>query len=310
MAEKTKIIFMGTADFAVPIVKKLNENSGFLVSGVITKADKPVGRKQEIVYSPVKKFALENNLPVFQPEKLKDANFLEQLKKIQPDLIIVCAYGKIIPKEILDLPKIACINVHPSLLPRYRGASPIQSAILNCEKITGTTIMLMDEGMDTGDILSQKEAQISDTDNFETMHDKLADLSADLLIETLEKYLNKEIVPQKQDDSKATLCKILEREDGQIDWSKTVEQIDCQIRAFTPWPGAFTFIKDKRIKILEHKKSNERINPGEIIIIGEKIIFGAKDGAIEVIKLQLEGKKAMTAGEFLRGNRKLIAEGL
>ena len=312
MEEKSKIklYFFGTPEFAAAALDSLIADSRFQILGVVTQPDKPVGRKQELKPSPIKIIAKKNNLKVIQPIKLKNnKEIFDLLNNGKPDLIIVSAYGKIIPKEILDIPKFGCINIHPSLLPKYRGPSPIQSAILNCDEKTGITIMLMDEGMDSGDLLAQKEINIDPKENFESLHDKLSLQSAKFLIETIIKYLNKEIIPQKQDNAKAVFCKLLEREDGKIDFSKSVKQIDCQIRAFTPWPGAFTQVSGKRLKITDFEALNDILGQaGDVVLKDNEIYFCCKDGALKILKLQLEGKKEMPAEEFLRGNRKFFED--
>jgi methionyl-tRNA formyltransferase len=304
--KQTKIIFMGTPDFSVPCLKSLINEAK--VIAVVTQPDKKVGRKQEIIPSPIKQFALKNSLEVFQPAKLKgNTEFINQLKKYEPDLIIVVAYGLLLPQEILSIPKFGVINVHASLLPKYRGASPIQTAILNGDKETGVTIMLLDDKMDHGALLAQKTITLTDNDNFTSLHDKLAQLGADLLIDTLPKYLNNELKPIPQDESKATYCQLIKKEDGKIDWNKPAEDIERQVRAFTPWPGAFTdwngkqvkFIKSKVIELQNHKE-------GEIFKINDGFAVACGQGALEIIELQLAGKKPMSAKEFLNGYNKII----
>jgi len=278
-----KIIFLGTPEFGAIILRGLIKN-GYKPFLVITAPDKPVGRKQVLTPPPVKKIAEKYNITVTQPEKIKEA--VTEIENLNPDLIICAAYGQIIPKEILEIPKYGCLNVHPSLLPKHRGASPIQTAILNGDKETGVTIILMNEKMDHGPILSSRELEFSIFNfQFSKLHNKLAELGVKLLLETIPKWINDEIKPKAQDESKATYTKILKKEDGKIDWSKSAEEIERQIRAFYPWPGTFTFIKHKgkilRVKILEASISKE-----------EKLI---------IKKLQPEGKKVMTFEEFKKG---------
>jgi methionyl-tRNA formyltransferase len=260
---------------------------------VISAPDKPVGRKQIITPPSVKLMAQKYNIAVEQPVKIKDLKL--EIGNLQPDIVVVAAYGQIIPKEILDIPKFGCLNVHPSLLPKYRGASPIQSAILSGDEKTGITIMLMDEKMDHGPIIAQQELEFSAQGGltsdwqFPKLHDELAKLGAKLLIDTIPKYISGKIKPKEQDHSKATFTKILKKEDGLISWSKKPEEIERQIRAFNPWPGTFTFIKkdDKliRVKILEVEISSNN----ELIIK----------------KVQPEGKKEMPYEDFLKGYPKL-----
>jgi methionyl-tRNA formyltransferase len=296
-----KIIFMGTPDFGAPVFLALIDKGNIVAA--VTQPDKKVGRKQEITQSPIKKIALENRIEVLQPTSIKNnADFIQSVKSLQPDLIVVVAYGFILPKEILEIPKFGVINIHASLLPKYRGASPIQTAILNGDKEAGVTIMLIDDKMDHGPLLSQKQITITNNDNFESLHDKLAQLGADLLLEILPKYLNKEINPVPQDESKATYCQLIKKEDGKIDWSKSAEELERQVRAFNPWPGAFTFWEGKQLKVIKSEviKSESR-EVGKVFKLDEGICVNCGKDALEIFELQLEGKKAMTAKEFLNG---------
>jgi len=277
-----KIIFFGTPRFGATILEGLIKNNYKPVL-VITAPDKPVGRKQILTSPPVKKIAEKYNITVTQPEKIKEAAI--EIKNLNPDLIICAAYGQIIPKEILEIPKHGCLNIHPSLLPKYRGASPIQTVILNGDKETGVTIILMDEKMDHGPIITQTKYKIPDDINHKELDSALAKQGVHLLVKTLPKWINSEIEAKAQDESKTTYTKILKKEDGKINWKKSVEEIERQIRAFCPWPGTFAFIKHKseilRVKILEAGISKEK-----------KLI---------IKKLQPEGKKVMTLEEFKKG---------
>ena len=301
---------MGTPDFSVPVLNFLINASS--VVSVVTRPDKKVGRKQKIIPSPIKNTALDHNIEVLQPEKIKsNDDFILKIKKLQPDLIVVVAYGFILPQEILDLPKYGVINVHASLLPKYRGASPIQSAILNGEKETGVSIMLLDEQMDHGPLLAQRTITITDKDNFESLHDKLSQLGAELIAETLPEYINGEIRPQIQDETQATYCQLIKKEDGKIDWTKSAEEIERQLRAFTPWPGVFTFWDGKQLKIIKaavyaSTKLSMTASAGEVFKINEGIGVECGQDTLEILKLQLEGKKPMTAKEFLNGYPKII----
>jgi methionyl-tRNA formyltransferase len=302
-----KIIFMGTPEFSVPILNSLIKQTS--VIAVITQPDKKVGRKQIITQSPIKKIALANKIEVSQPERIKgNAEFIQNLKELNPDLIIVAAYGFILPKEILVIPKYGAINVHASLLPKYRGASPIQAAILNGDKETGITIMLVNEKMDEGDILSQETITITNNDNFKTLHDKLSILGAKLLLETLPKWLNKKIKPQKQDQSQASYCKLITKEDGKIDWHKSAIEIERQILALNPWPGTFAKWDNKKIKLLKVKLLNDlnKNSAGGIFKVNDGLGVYCGQGALEILELQLEGKKAMSAKEFLNGYPSII----
>lgn len=290
-----KIVFIGTPKFGAIILEGLVKNNlkPYLV---ITSTDKPVGRKQILTPSPVKVIAQKYNIPI--------AHQLKEIKKIKPDLIIVAAFSQILPKEILKIPKYGSLNVHPSLLPKYRGPSPIQATILNGDKKTGVTIILMDEKIDHGKIISNFQFLISNEKiTYEDLSKKLAEIGANLLIETIPKWIKGEIEAKDQDDSKATYTKIIKREDGKIDWSMSAEEIERQIRAFYPWPGSFTFWKKKGkkliIKILEAEEVVETLPKNKFAIKCGK-------GYLLIKKLQPEGKKPMKADDFLRGNKKFI----
>lgn len=309
-----RLIFMGTPQFALPTLEELIKSKEFKPLSVVTMPDKPVGRKHKLTSSPVKLLAQKHHIPALQPQKIKDnKEFTRQIKKLDPELIVVIAYGKIIPKEILEIPKLGIINVHASLLPKYRGPSPIQAAILEGDSKTGVVIMKIDEQMDTGDILSWKEINITARETAQTLHNKLAAAGAKLLMETLPKYINEEIKPQPQDNSLATYCKIITREDGKVFWNKPSQYINRQVRAFTPWPGAFTFCGDsppKRIKIIDVKEierdsSKEEMKYGQVVFSGSRLLVKTGDGWLSIVKLQIEGGKLMTAQEFMNGHREL-----
>ncbi|MFH1392873.1 MAG: methionyl-tRNA formyltransferase [Patescibacteria group bacterium] len=266
-----KIVFMGTPEFSVTILEALLD-SNYEIVAVITNPDAPVGRKQILTPSPVKILAEKNKIPVIQPEKMRD----------NIDLAIVAAYGKIIPKNILDVPRFGTINVHPSFLPKYRGASPIQNAILNGDKKTGVTIMKLDEEMDHGPILANSELLIANSDTYESLSQKLAIAGAELLIKTIPDYVSGKIKPVEQKHSEATYTKIIKKEDGKINWSKSASETERMIRAFYPWPTAWTIWDGKILKILEAKIRN---------------------GSLEIKKLQLEGGKILPIKEFLNGHK-------
>lgn len=303
--KNTKIIFMGTPEFSVPILGALIDN--YNVVAVVTQPDKKVGRKQVITPPPVKELALEHDIEVLQPDKVKDnQEFLNEIKELSPDLIVVAAYGFILPQELLDIPKKGVINVHSSLLPKYRGPAPIQAAILNDDEKTGVTIMMVEYKMDAGDILSQAEVDIANDETFKTLHDKLAILGTHLLIDTLPKYLNNEIKPQPQDESQATYCQMIKKEDGQIDWSKSAEQIERMVRAYNPWPGAYTIWNDKKLKLLEVDEVGEINEFNDAGAVGQDLVVKCGQGALKIKKLQLEGKKPMTDQEFLNGYKNIV----
>jgi len=300
---KEKIVFMGTPEFAVPSLRKLMEK-GFNVSLVVTQPDKPAGRGRKLTPPPVKVEAEKLKIPVVQPEKIKDNPELEKLlRKISPDLIVVVAYGKLLPPWLLTLPKYGAVNLHASLLPEYRGASPIQSVLLDGKEKTGVTVMKISEELDAGDILSQREVEIYKSDNAKTLHDRLSQIGAELLAETLPLYVEGKIIPQPQDHSKATYCPKITKEMGKIDWQESAVKIFNKIRAFTPWPSAYTFLEGRRIKITEAEPLMEETSfpPGTVIKADKELLVSAGRGILRILKLKPEGKKEITAEEFIRG---------
>jgi methionyl-tRNA formyltransferase len=309
MKNKLKIIFAGTPDFAVPAFKALIADAGFEIIAVITQADKPVGREQALTPPPIKIVALENNLKILQPEKIK--NIKGEIAALKPDFIAVIAYGQIIPPEILAIPKFGCVNIHGSLLPRWRGAAVIQAPILAGDRETGVTIIKMDKGLDTGPIIAQMKINILKNETAETLHDELAKLSAQMLPETLKAFARGEMELKKQDDKSATYARELKKEDGKIDWNKSALEIERKVRAFTAWPGTYGKFEignlkfEKILKILETDNKVIPINKfkvGEIFLEDKKMAVQTGEGALAIKKLQLEGGKPMSAEEFLRGH--------
>jgi methionyl-tRNA formyltransferase len=298
-----RIVFFGTPSFAIPTLRNLFEGPDPIVA-VVTQPDREKGRGKKVVFSPVKELTLERSLYPLQPERAKEEVFQEALRTLQPDLLVVVAYGQILPKSILKIPRVGAVNVHASLLPKYRGAAPIAWVILNGEKVTGITTMVMDEGMDTGDILLQSEIQIGKEETSQTLHDQLASLGAQLLRETLERMKPGNLHPISQDHSKATYAPPLKKEDGRIDWKKEATEIDRQIRAFTPWPGAFTKWGDQWLKIYkgEIKEGMVTGKNGEIVWIGSDFleVETGKD-FFRIQEIQLEGRRKMTVRDFLSG---------
>lgn len=294
--QKHSVVFFGTHEFAVRILEGLLQSPTIEVVSVVTQPDKPVGRKQELQPSPVKILAAKRGVSVIQPESLKQFSF-----DTTPDLFVVAQYGKLIPEHLLKAPAHGTINVHTSLLPNYRGASPIQSSIWNGDSETGVTIMLMDVGMDTGPILAQQKIEIDIDDTYALLEEKMAYIASPLLLETIEKYIEGKITPQVQDDTEATSCRKLSREDGQIDWNKTTAEIYNQYRAFTPWPGVWSVVNGKRLKLLQVTPSNVQIKSGVLTFIDDTILIGTQDASIEVKELQIEGKSKMSAREFMNG---------
>jgi len=297
-----KIVFMGTPGFALRILEALNNQCE--VELVVTQPDKPVGRKKEIIFNPVKKFALDKNLNLLQPDKLKDNHqAIETLKSINPDIVFVAAYGKILPKEILDIPKYGCINVHASILPKYRGAAPINWSLINGEEETGITIMKMDSGMDTGNIISSHKIKINDDDDTLMLTEKLSILSAKKIIEFINNLvLNGSYESKSQNENEATLAPKIKKEDALIDWQKDAEGIRNLIRGCNPWPVAHTHFKDQIIRIFKVSLDNSsNINPGQIVNKDGRLIVGCGQGSIEIFEIQRSGQKRLSGKEFLNG---------
>lgn len=294
------IVFMGTPDFAVPTLKKLCESEHNILA-VYTQPDKPVGRKQILTPPDVKVCAVENGLTVFQPTSLKDENSFEELKALNPDVIVVVAYGKILPKNILDLPRYGCVNVHGSLLPKYRGASPIQSAVLNGDKLTGVTTMYMGEGLDTGDILLTSETKIGENETSAELFDRLSVLGAELLIETLSALENGSVKPIKQDDSKATYTKKITKEMCPIDWENSAQTVHNQVRGLQTWPVATAKLNGKEFKIHKTFLCDKSGSSGEVISTDPLTVACGK-GSLVIDELQLSGKKRMKSDAFLLGH--------
>jgi methionyl-tRNA formyltransferase len=310
--KKSSIIFLGTPEFALPALGALIKNNFKLVL-VITQPDQLVGRKQLLTFPPVKQFAMENNLTVAQPRNKKE--LVEIFSKLEADACILVAYGQIIPEEILDKPRCGFLNIHPSLLPKYRGSSPIQTAILNGEKKTGVSIIQLVSRVDAGPIFGQSEIEILPTDNTQILSQKLARAGAELLIKILPDYLAGKIKPQIQAEESATFTKIIERPDGRINWLNQAQQIDSQFRAFYPWPGVFTHLAGKRLKIVNLSvlggNFQANLGPGQVFL-GPKgeLAVQCGQGAIRLEKVQLEGKKELSGREFLKGCKDLIGQAL
>ena len=298
-----KCIYMGTPDFAVPCLERLIE-IGANIPCVVTQPDKPVGRKQTLTPPPVKSLALSHGLQVYQPDTLKTDEAYEYLKAFEPDFIVVAAYGKILPKRILEIPKIACVNIHGSLLPRYRGAAPIQRAVIDGEKQTGLTTMLMSEGLDCGDILLTETVNIGENETAGELFDRLAALGPDLLIKTLDGLMKNEITPIKQDDAAATYAAMLSKQEALIDWNRSREEIFNLIRGMNPWPIAFTEVGGRKIKIFSSEKTNDISSEpvGTVFAKDGKIFAVCADGVLRITSLQAEGSKRMSDREYLNGH--------
>ncbi|MFA6878101.1 MAG: methionyl-tRNA formyltransferase [Fusobacterium sp.] len=306
-----RILFMGTPDFAVPCLDILNKEHE--VIGVYTKIDKINHRGRKIEYLPVKKYALENDLKIFQPNKLKDENIIQEILDMKPDLIAVVAYGKIIPKEIIDIPKYGIINVHSSLLPRFRGAAPINAAIMAGDKKSGVTVMYIAEGLDTGDIILAKETPIYEEDNFETLHDRLKDLAAEAIIEAVNLIGEGKNNRIAQDDSKATFVKPFKKEDLIINWNQNEEEIYNFVRGISPIPCGFSILNDKIMKIYEIEKNNKIYENGvigEVVgkIKGKGPVVKTKNGSIVITSAKPQSKKRLSGADLLNGNFIKIGE--
>ena len=303
-----KIVFMGTPDFAQKSLEALY-NAGHEILAVVTNIDKPKGRGMKLVESPVKEYAKSKNLTIFQPEKVrKNIEFIEQIKKLEPDVICVVAYGKILPSEILEIPKLGCINVHASLLPKYRGAAPIQWAVLNGDKTTGVTTMYMDIGMDTGDMILKQEVEIGENETTGELWDRLAIIGADLLVKTL-KQIEKGTAPRIKQSDDFTMAPMLNKEISKIDWKeKTAKQIKNLVRGLNPIMGAYSYLNGKKIKFWKvevEKDTNSNQENGTVIKANDKegLYIKAKDGVLKIIEIQGENAKRMNANDFLRGNK-------
>jgi len=307
-----KIVFMGTPDFARDSLKAVVE-AGHEVALVVTNPDKPKGRGMKLIPSDVKKYAIEQNLEVVQPVKVRNnPEFVEQLKDINPDVICVVAYGKIIPKEILDIPRLGCINVHGSLLPKYRGAAPIQWAVLNGDKKTGITTMFMDVGMDTGDMINKEVVQIGDDETTGELWNRLSIIGAKLLVKTLKDLENGTYKREKQGDD-FTVAPMIKKEMAKIDWeNQTSSEIKNLVRGLNPFMGAFSFLNDKKIKIWKVEKLNDKPEkePGTVLVSDSKagLVIATKDGAVSVLEIQGENSKRMGISDYLRGNKILVDE--
>lgn len=318
-----RVVFMGSGEFAVSSLKQILDferllSAGKIVLAVFTQPDKSIGRSKKISKTPVKELALKYKVPVLEPDNLKSSEWLKKIQDLRPDLIIVCDYGKIIPADILDIPKFGCINIHPSLLPKYRGSTPVQQAILNGDSKTGVTIMLLDEKLDHGPILKQKTEKIRKDETYESLLARLADIGGRMLIEFLPDFLNGKFTPKEQDHKKAVITRELIRENGKIDWEKEADEIERMGRAYMPWPGIWTRYNGKILKIQVKKcqgrsncKIDKELKPGAVFLtVNKELGVVCGKGVLIIDELQIEGKKAMGSEEFLRGNGKIVGSTL
>lgn len=305
-----RIVFMGAPEFAVPALERL-VLEGHQVLAVYTQPDRAAGRGRALAATPVKRAAEALGLSVFQPVKLKDAGVIAELKALKPDVIIVSAFGELLPQAVLDIPPYRCINIHPSLLPKYRGASPVAGAILAGDAFAGVSIMLMDAGLDTGPILSQAQAAISQQDTTGTLTDKLAQVSAGMLPEVLTRWVKGEITPRPQGETGASYTDMIKKEEGEIDWSRPAAEIWRRVRAFQPWPGCYTVWRGKQLKIIraEPLPSENDLAAGRVVALSRQdtaLGVNTGEGVLGVLEVQLEGKRAISAAEFLRGQPQLL----
>lgn len=302
----TRIVFMGTPEFAVATLRKLHDT--YTVVAVVTQPDRPSGRGKKLMAPPVKVTALELGISVVQPLKIRDKEFVSWLHGLQPDFLVTAAYGRILPAQVLAVPKITALNVHASLLPRWRGAAPIHRAILAGDKESGITIMHMDEGMDTGDMILQASVPIADHDTTGRLHDQLAPVGAELIVKAIEQIRNGQANREPQDHSAATPAPPLLREEEQIDWCRSTEVVHNHVRGMNPWPGAYTFVNGQRLKIWSGTPTEGHgAQCGEVLAVNnDGIVVATVNGAYRITTLQPPGKKAMSAGDFLRGNEVVI----
>ena len=310
MSEGTlKIVFMGTPDFAVPALSALLGH-GHDVVGVFTQPDRPAGRGRRFRPPPVKEFAEQHGLPVFQPASLRsDKAARDQIVGLNPDAIVVAAYGLFLPRVVLETPHYGCLNIHPSLLPKYRGPSPVISAILDGEEVSGVTIMLLDEGMDTGPVLAQEKTPIGSAETAAELTHRLFDAGAELVVETLDRWVQGEITPSVQDDQKATITRLLKRDDGRLDWSESADAIERRIRAFTPWPGTFTSWGERTLKVLQGRSIRMDFDEsaGTVCAVdGDRVAVATGSVGLELLEVQLEGRARAKAADFARGQRDFV----
>lgn len=303
-----KILFMGTPDFAAESLCALLK-AGENVVCVITQPDKPKNRGMKLLRTPTAKVADEVKIPVFQPETLKNNAIMPLLTEYNPELIVVVAYGKILPKYILDYPKYGCINIHGSLLPKYRGAAPIQWCIINGDKVSGVTSMYMAEGMDTGEMIIKSPIQVCDEDNCATLFVKLSKLGGEVLIKTVEKIKNATVTSVPQNENEATYAPMLRKEMGRVDWSKSSTDIINLVRGLQPWPSAYSIVNDKRFKIISASHSDKKGIPGEIISVCNNVIIAAGEGAVSLDVIQFENKNKMNISDYIRGNPDIFIKG-
>ncbi len=307
-----RVAFIGTGGIGVPALQALLRSGEHQLTGVVTQPDKPIGREQRIEPSPIKKALIGTEMPILQPARIKDQQSIEQIRALLPDVIVVLAYGQILPRAILENPTLACLNLHASLLPRHRGAAPIQAAIASGDSETGITVMYMDEGLDTGDILLQHKIDILPTDTGGSLHDRLAQIAPEVLLETLKLLAQGNAPRVPQDNVLATYAPKLSRDNGRIDWTEPAKVVERKIRAYNPWPGAFAILTDRlehelKLKILNAQIVDGKGRPGEALCADNRgLIVATGEKALSLQKVQLEGKSRMGAHDFVRGHARLL----
>jgi methionyl-tRNA formyltransferase len=302
-----RIVFMGTPEFAATPLEFLMLNRAGVVA-VYTQPDKEAGRGRALVAPPVKTIALKYGIPVYQPANLKSVEERDKLTALKPDIIVVAAFGQILPQPVLELPRYGCLNIHPSLLPKYRGVSPVPAAILNGDEFTGVSVMILDKGVDTGPILVQAQTSIKGWDTTGSLTEKLSRIGAQLLLEILPRWVEGQVTPQTQDNAQATYTRMIDKEAGGIEWHQPAVELWRQVRAYHPWPGSYTQWQGKQLKIIEAVPLEGQSGiPGRVVTLAGDVAFGVETGAgiLGVVRVQMEGKRAMMAGEFLRGQRQL-----
>ena len=296
-----RVVFLGTPDFAIPSLKALLEDDAFEIVAVITQPDKPRGRSKKLTYCPTKEYALEQGLTVYSFDRIRNKENVEILQSLKPDVMVTAAYGQILSQKVLDVPKLGCVNVHGSLLPKYRGAAPIQWAIINGEKQTGITTMLTERGLDCGDILLKEVVGIGESETAGELFDRLAVLGGEVLVKTLHGLEDGSITPIKQDEEQATHFSMLSKQDGQISWEKSAQEVHDLVRGVNPWPSAFAQYNDMTIKIWACEAVDGKGECGEVLKSKDELIIACKDGAVKILEMQIPGKKRMPADEVLRG---------
>jgi methionyl-tRNA formyltransferase len=308
MPARLRVVFMGTPAFAVPSLERLIASDAYSIVGVVTQPDAPAGRGRDLAMSPVKRVAIEHGLTVLQPERVRRPDAVAALHALQPDVQIVAAFGQILPRSVLDIPRFATLNVHASLLPRWRGAAPISAAILAGDNETGITIMRLDEGMDTGDMLARSATPIRADDTTGSLTTRLAVLGADLLADTLPRWVRGEITPQAQDNTLATLCKPIRKESGRMDWTQPAAVLERAVRAYAPWPGTFTYWNGKLVKIISARALSRQAGapPGTVVSTPDGPAVATAAGLLLLLVTQLEGKRALPTAEFVRGQRDFV----